>query len=130
MDGAIDISSLLDKDSFEKWVKDSSLEMDSELVKAIENFRKYLHKAQVDENKKITNEWSKLVEKYGDLQSKLVKISKETAQEQLDAIRKFGTDEESDKATELVKKIKISQDPDEIARLQKELTKRLISIIG
>ena len=126
----IDIASMLNKESFDKWVKDSGLAIDSELVKAVEQFRQYLHKTQVDENKKMTDEWSKLVEKYGDLQAKILKIYKDSLQEQIGIVRKFGDSGEVQEALDLSKKINLSQDPAEIARLQEQLANIIKSVVA
>lgn len=126
----IDIASMLNKESFDKWVKDSGLAIDSELVKAVEQFRQYLHKTQVDENKKMTDEWSKLVEKYGDLQAKILKIYKDSLREQIGIVRKFGDSGEVQEALDLSKKINLSQDPAEIARLQEQLANIIKSVVA
>lgn len=87
----IDIASMLDKESFDKWVKDSGLKMDSELVKSVEAFRQYLHKVQVDETKKQIDEWSKLLEKYAEYEYKRKQIL-DTYEREMDVARKRNAD--------------------------------------
>ena len=85
-------------------------------VKAVrEVFRK--------EKEDTSRDWNALIEKYGGLQAKLLKIYKDNVQQQASIVREFGTNDEQTKALDLISKIKISQDPAEIARLQEELAK-------
>lgn len=88
----IDIASMLNRESFDKWVEDSGLKMDSELVKSVEAFRQYLYKTQVDEAKKQIDEWNKLLEKYAEYEYKKKQIRKQYERE-LETARKKGADE-------------------------------------
>lgn len=75
------------------------------------------------EKEDTSRDWNALIEKYGGLQAKILKIYKDNVQQQASIVREFGTNDEQIKALDLISKIKISQDPAEIARLQEELAK-------
>jgi hypothetical protein len=92
-----------------------------EITKGVKEVRGVFKKEKEDTSK----EWNALVEKYGGLQAKLLKIYKDTVQQQSSIVKQFGSDEQISKALDLVRKIQISQDPAEIARLQEELAKVL-----
>lgn len=126
----IDILSMLNKESFDKWVKDSGLKMDSELVKAVEQFRQYLHKVQGDEIKNTTKNYQALIEKYGGLQAKILKIYKDSVKEQGDIVRQFGDNTQIKQALDLIRQINISQDPAEIARLQEQLATVMRDVVN
>ena len=90
-----------------------------EITKGVKEVRGVFKKEKEDTSK----EWNALVEKYGGLQAKLLKIYKDTVQQQSSIVKQFGSDEQISQALDLVKKIQISQDPADIARLQEELAK-------
>ena len=75
------------------------------------------------EKEDTSRDWNALIEKYGGLQAKILKIYKDNVQQQASIVREFGTNDEQTTALDLISKIKISQDPAEIARLQEELAK-------
>ena len=118
---SFDLATMLDKNDFEKWAKEQGQTLDSAFVKSLNSIREYANKVRLDEAKAATKNWSDLVEKYGDLQSKIIKIYKETVQEQLSIIRQFGNDSQQSQALDIVSRIKVSSNPQEIARLQAEL---------
>lgn len=118
---SFDLAAMLDKNDFEKWAKEQGQTLDSAFVKSLNSIREYANKVRLDEAKAATKNWSDLVEKYGDLQSKIIKIYKETVQEQLSIIRQFGNDSQQSQALDIVSRIKVSSNPQEIARLQAEL---------
>ena len=89
----IDITSLMDKDAFDKWIKSSDHSMDDELVKIVDNYRQTLHKMQVDESKKQMQEWDKLLEKYAEYEYKVTQIQKEAERER-ETARKKGASQE------------------------------------
>ena len=117
----IDIVSMLNKGNFDKWVKDSKLSMESELVKAIENFRQYLHKAEVDENKKLLQNWQKLLEKYSAYEYQRSNIAKNATKERIDLVNKLGSQDQKNAVAKIKTEIDAAKDPKEKERLQQEL---------
>lgn len=116
-----DLVSLLNKNDFEAWAKAQGNTLDDSFIKALDNIRQYANKVRLDEASETTKNWSQLVEKYGDLQAKLVKIEKQTGKEQLNIIKKFGTENEKQQALNISEKLNIEQDPESVSRLQREL---------
>ena len=116
-----DLVSLLNKNDFEAWAKAQGNTLDDSFIKALDNIRQYANKVRFDEASETTKNWSQLVEKYGDLQAKLVKIAKQTGKEQLNIIKKFGTENEKQQALNISEKLNIEQDPESVSRLQREL---------
>ena len=116
-----DLVSLLNKNDFEAWAKEQGNTLDDSFIKALDNIRQYANKLRLDEASETTKNWSQLVEKYGDLQAKLVKIAKQTGKEQLNIIKKFGTENEKQQALNISEKLNIEQDPESVSRLQREL---------
>ena len=116
-----DLVSLLNKNDFEAWAKAQGNTLDDSFIKALDNIRQYANKVRLDEASETTKNWSQLVEKYGDLQAKLVKIAKQTGKEQLNIIKKFGTENEKQQALNISEKLNIEQDPESVSRLQREL---------
>ena len=88
-----------------------------EITKAVKDVRGVFKKEKEDTSK----EWNALIEKYGGLQAKILQIYKKNVQQQASIVKQFGNNEQISKALDLVRKIQISQDPAEIARLQEEL---------
>ena len=119
---------MLDKGDFENWVAAQGKKLDSEFVKSLNSIREYANKVRLDEAKETTKNWAELVGKYGDLQNKIMGIYKETINEQLSIIRQFGDDVQKEQAINLASQIKITGDPQEIARLQAELAKVLSQV--
>lgn len=117
----IDIVSMLDKGKFDKWVKDSKLSMESELVKAIENFRQYLHKTEVDENKNLLQNWQKLLEKYSAYEYQRSNIAKNATKERIDLVNKLGSQDQKNAVAKIKTEIDAAKDPKEKERLQQEL---------
>lgn len=117
----IDIVSMLNKGNFDKWVKDSKLSLESELVKAIENFRQYLHKAEVDENKKLLQNWQKLLEKYSAYEYQRSNIAKNATKERIDLVNKLGSQDQKNAVAKIKTEIDAAKDPKEKERLQREL---------
>lgn len=125
IDGSFDLTKMLDKGDFEKWVEERGNTLDDTFVKALNMIREYANKVRLDETKKTTKNWSQLIDKYGQLQYKLVKIAKDATKEMENIVNKFGNDEQKKLALDLANKISISQDPSEIARLQEQLRQLL-----
>ena len=121
IDKQFDLVSLLNKNDFEAWAKAQGNTLDDSFIKALDNIRQYANKVRLDEASETTKNWSQLVEKYGDLQAKLVKIAKDTSKEQFNIIKKFGTENEKQQALNISEKLNIEQDPDTVSRLQREL---------
>lgn len=119
---------MLDKGDFEKWVAAQGKKLDSGFVKSLNSIREYANKVRLDEAKETTKNWAELVGKYGDLQNKIMGIYKDTINEQLSIIRQFGDDVQKEQAINLASQIKITGDPQEIARLQAELAQVLSQV--
>lgn len=125
IDGSFDLTQMLDKGDFDKWVTERGNTLDDTFVKALNKIREYANKVRLDETKETTKSWSQLIDKYGQLQYKLVKIAKDATKEMKNIVNKFGNDEQKQLALDLANKISISQDPSEIARLQEQLRQLL-----
>lgn len=125
IDGSFDLTQMLDKGDFDKWVTERGNTLDDTFVKALNKIREYANKVRLDETKETTKNWSQLIDKYGQLQYKLVKIAKDATKEMKNIVNKFGNDEQKQLALDLASKISISQDPSEIARLQEQLRQLL-----
>ena len=125
IDGSFDLTQMLDKGDFDKWVEERGNTLDDTFVKALNKIREYANKVRLDETKETTKSWSQLIDKYGQLQYKLVKIAKDATKEMKNIVNKFGNDEQKKLALDLANKISISQDPSEIARLQEQLRQLL-----
>lgn len=128
IDKVFDLTEMLDKGKFEKWVEDNGNMMEDKFVAALNAIREYANKVRIDEAKKTTNEWSKLIEKYGDIQAKLLKIYKESVAEQLELVKQFGNEVDKTKAFDLVRRINVSKSPEHIARLQQELAELVAKV--
>lgn len=87
--GAFNLSENLNKASFDQWVKERGNELDDGFAKALDDIREYANKVRLDETKKITQDWDKLLEKYAEYEHKRVQIVKETERE-LETARKHG----------------------------------------
>lgn len=105
--------------SFQEQVGEGGMTQEwvDEITKGVKAVRDVFRK----EKEETSREWNALIEKYGGLQAKILKIYKDNVQQQASIVREFGTNDEQIKALDLISKIKISQDPAEIARLQEEL---------
>lgn len=125
IDGSFDLTQMLDKGDFDKLVTERGNTLDDTFVKALNKIREYANKVRLDETKETTKSWSQLIDKYGQLQYKLVKIAKDATKEMKNIVNKFGNDEQKKLALDLANKISISQDPSEIARLQEQLRQLL-----
>ena len=121
IDGSFDLTQMLDKGDFDKWVTERGNTLDDTFVKALNKIREYANKVRLDETKETIKNWNSLLEKYGDYQTKMVRVVQETTKEQVELIRKFGTAEEQAQALNLASKITLTAEPAEIARIQKQL---------
>lgn len=120
----------LKDDDFKKWVEENGHLLEDDFVKALDKIREYANKTRTDEAKNTIKSWDGLVEKYGELQSKLNKISREATKKQVDIIKQFGSDEDKSKAINLMNKINLEDNPQEIARLQKQLSEILQKVLS
>ena len=109
-----------DVDAFAKAVGQS---LDGETIKGLKNAQNYIRGLWKRNIEETSGDWNTLIEKYGGLQAKILKIYKDGAAQQASIVKQFGTDEQQTLALDLLKNIKISQDPAQIARLQEELAK-------
>ena len=107
-----------DINAFAKSVKQS---MDGDAIKELEKAQNYIRGIWKKNTEDTIKDWNSLLEKYGDYQTKLIKAAQDTAQEQLNIVRKFGNDSEQAEALDLSKKITLTTDQDEVARIQKQL---------
>lgn len=125
-----DLTKMLDKGDFDKWVEAQGNMLTDNFAKALDSIREHANKVRLDEAKDITKEWNGLIDKYGSLQGKLIKIAKDTSKQQLAIIKKFGTDKEKLDAANLTRRLNISQDPEEVSRLQKELSELMSRVVA
>lgn len=123
--GKFDLEKMLNKADFDKWVEERGNKLDDSFITALNKIREEMNKVRQKEAEDTVKNWSNLISKYGTIQDKLVSISKDTAKEELDVIKQFGSDEEIASAIDLAEKINVSRTPQEVTRLQKELTELL-----
>lgn len=91
---------------------------------------KEIHEANKKAVTDAAKEWDKQVEKYGKLQDKLIRISKDGAQARFNVIKQFGSEEEKASSKTLIDNIMKEQDPQKIAAQMEELMKRVNAIIA
>lgn len=117
-----------DLSAFEDMVKTEALnaKVYDEIKKAVSKVRD-LRKKDKDETIK---EWNQLVEKYGNIQDKLILISKNGAQARYNIIKQFGSDEEESSSRKLLDNIMTEQDPEKIAKMMEDLMVRVNAIIA
>ena len=115
-----------DINAFAKSVK---LSMDGDAIKELEKAQNYIRGIWKKNTEDTIKDWNSLLEKYGDYQTKLIKAAQDTAQEQLNIVRKFGNDSEQAEALDLSKKITLTTDQDEVARIQKQLYKLVNKVV-
>ena len=125
---AVDISKLLDKAAFEQWAKENGLIVDNELRKAIEAFREYLHKTQVDEIKSQEESWKKLLEKYAEYEYRTSQITKNADRERETLVQKFGTDGQKERFVQIKTQLDTEQDPEKKDELKSQLIELVDSI--
>lgn len=125
---SFNLMDMLNTSAFEAWVKQNGHTLKDGFINQLNKIREYANKVRLDETKATTKNWSELVEKYGNLQSRLLKIAKDSAKQQLSIAKKFGNSEQQKKAQDLANRITISQDPAEVARLQRELVDLLQTV--
>lgn len=110
------------KDDVNAFAQAVGQSLDGNAIKGLENAQRYIRDLWKKYTSDTIKEWNGLIEKYGKLQDKLIKIQKDTVKEQLKIIRNFGKDDDYQKALDLSNKIQISNDPSEITRLQAQFT--------
>ena len=125
---SFNLMEMLNTADFEAWVKQNGHTLEDDFIKQLNKIREYANKVRLDETKATTKNWSDLVEKYGNLQSRLLKIAKDSVKQQLAIAKKFGNTEQQKKAQDLANQITFSQDPAEVARLQRELVDLLKTV--
>ena len=118
---AFDLSKNLREADFQTWVNDNARLINSDLVKALDDLRKHAIKIRTDETKNTVKDWNGLVEKYGTLQDKILKIYKESIKEQQTIADRFGTEQQKRNIRSLVTDIQLSNDPKQIAELQERV---------
>jgi chromosome segregation ATPase len=118
------------KDDLNDFANAVGQSLDSDAYKGIENAQKYIRNLWKKTTSDTIKDWNTLLEKYGDYQTKMVRIAQETAQEQTNIIRKFGSAEEQSEALDLASKITLSTDPEQVARLQKQLAELLKKVVA
>lgn len=77
----------LNKSAFDQWITEHGNELEDGFAKALNSIREYANKVRLDETKKITEEWSKLLEKYGEYEAKRTAIAKQAEQDRAIAIK-------------------------------------------
>lgn len=103
--------------------------LDGDAVKGLEKAQTYIRGLWKKDTEETIKNWNTLLEKYGDFQAKLIKATQETAQEQLGIVRKFGSSEEQAQAIDLSKKITLSTDQEEVARIQQQLKELVNKVV-
>lgn len=116
------------KDDVHKFAESVGQSLDGDAIKGLENAQKYIRDLWKKYTSDTIKEWNGLISKYGKLQDKLLKIQKDTVKEQLKIIRNFGKDEDYKKALDISNKLQISDDPQEVTRLQAEFTELLSKV--
>lgn len=82
------LSENLNKASFDQWVNERGNELSDGFAKALDAIREYANKVRLDETKKITQDWEKLLEKYSEYEYKRNQIVKEGERERQLAIKR------------------------------------------
>lgn len=119
--GTLNFLDFTDKKAFESAMGMLGILPKSGKAEVLDAYRQLYNKILKDETKAQTDEWNKLIERYGGLQAQILKIYKDSVKEQIDIVREFGDDEQVIDALDLSRQINLSQDPAEIARLQQQL---------
>lgn len=69
-----------------------------------------------------TTKWKNgLIEKYGGLQAKLTKIYKDSIQQQVNAVKAFGTDEQESNIIRLQMRLEATENPAELSKINQEI---------
>ena len=112
-----DLSKMINKENFDKWIKDNGHTLEDGMAKSLNAIREYLYKILNDETKQL----SELVKKYGDAHARIEKIYATTSRNVLSVISTYGNNEDREKAIDLSSKIAIEDSPEVVARLRNEL---------
>lgn len=105
------------------------LSLDGDMVKSLEKAQKQVRDLWKKNTEETIKDWNQLLTKYGDLQTKLIKVSQDTAQEQLNIIRKFGNADEQAMAIDLSKQITLSSNPEDVAKIQAKLKELVDKVV-
>lgn len=116
-------------DSLEDFAKKYERDLGSDFISAIKKIQETIRGMWKKETSDTIKDWNNLLDKYGDFQTKLMKISKDSAQEQLSIIKRFGSTEDKSEAQIIVDNISISQDPAQIEVLRKQLLDILNKVV-
>ena len=112
-----DLSKMINKDNFEKWVKDNGHTIDDAMAKSLESIRNYLTNLLNEETKQL----GELVSKYGEAHAKIEKIYAKSTRSVLSVISTYGDENEKAQGLNLANQISLSDDTATIARLRNEL---------
>lgn len=130
---SLDINSLLDKKTFDEWIKSLGKDADSTFIKSVQSVRDSLLEIQRKMISDSSKTYDKLLERYSEYQFKLIKIDKDSAADRLALIRKFATEQQSGlvhQAVDITNDITMSTDPEERERLVAELQEILKQVAG
>lgn len=116
-------------DSLEDFAKKYERDLGSDFISAIKKIQETIRGMWKKETSDTIKDWDNLLNKYGDFQTKLMKISKDSAKEQLSIIKRFGSTEDKSEAQIIVDNISISQDPAQIEVLRKQLLDILNKVV-
>ena len=79
--GKFDVRSNLNKKVFDDWVTENNYAQDSQVVARLKALTDYANKVRLDETKKQTDEWNKLLEKYSEYEYKITQIHDQAEKE-------------------------------------------------
>lgn len=104
----------------------------NDLSEVNEQFRSIMYSFSADEQKELSSidEWSKLLDRYGDLRVKIIGVVRDASEEMFKTIQRFANPEEASEALNILTLIKMEDDEVEIRRLQEELRKILNKVVN
>lgn len=105
-----------------KYFQDAGIDASSTFAKGIMSGSKEAKDLLSKDFNENMKSWNALLQKYAEYEYKKNEIQKIAAKERLDLIEKFGTDEQYKQAIDLSNKIQISDDPEVITDLQRQLS--------
>lgn len=121
--------SILDKKFWDDFTAKMGKEgIQSPFYKAVEKVRDDLLKSIQKDYTDTTKQWESLVDKYGEIQARIVKLTRDSLSEQVSIIKKFAPEKEI-QALDLVRSIRLSNDSGQIASLRKQFEELLTQAI-
>jgi hypothetical protein len=117
IDLKFDLSEMLNKENFEKWVADNGHTLEDGMAKSLDSIREYLNKLLKDETKQLGS----LVSKYGEASAKIEKIYSQNTRRLLSVISTYGDNDAKKSGINLANELAITTDPETVMRLRGEL---------